>query len=534
MKLLCVILLLPQILPAQVDISEARKMRSGKVVTVNGQVIATFGDLSFIEDRSGAIAVYGASTNENDSISVTGKLSKFNGLLEIVVDSMKVLKASLKPVTPKVVTRITDHEAELVQLQNVSLQPQGHFFYPSRSGILIKNNDTTQYWIDENTDLPGYLIPATSTITGIVSRYGSQFQLLPRSHTDIENITPEQRQTDSNFKVLNWNLEFFGAPKYGPSNDNLQLTNVARVLNSTHADLMALQEISNDDTFKSLVQLMPGYNGRCSNRYSYSFDPSGDFPPQKLCFIYNTQTVKVIRDKILFSKYFDDNPSDIFSSGRLPYLLEVEALGHRLYFVNIHAKSGYDDDARNRRIIDATMLKDTLDHYYSNKNVFILGDFNDVLEGSYENFIDDLKYDCISRSLNENGWHSTISYDDVIDQQVILSALSDNFINVGIVNPFQLAPLYEKTTSDHLPVMSEFDLTKIVTGITDDELNVYPNPASNEIWFTPANSSVTLMNSIGAVLYKNKNTHPPISLNGYAPGIYYVILRDRVFKIVRN
>ncbi|MEJ0033849.1 MAG: endonuclease/exonuclease/phosphatase family protein [Bacteroidota bacterium] len=142
--------------------------------------------------------------------------------------------------------------------------------------------------------------------------------------------TLEQQPVNNNFKVLNWNLEFFGAPKYGPTDNDLQITNVTRVLNSTHADLMALQEVSSDDAFKSLIQSMPGYSGRCSNRYSYSFDPSGDFPPQKVCFAYNTSTVKVIREKILFSKYFDDNPSDIFSSGRLPYLLEVETMGHRL------------------------------------------------------------------------------------------------------------------------------------------------------------------------------------------------------------
>jgi hypothetical protein len=330
MKSLCMIFLFaPLILPAQTTIAEARKMKTGKIVTVNGHVTATFGDLSFIQDHDAGIAVYGADVALDDSISVKGKLSKFNGLLEIVADSVRNL-GHKSPVPPKIVSRLLDHEAELVTLRNVNIEPRGLFFYPDRAGVFLKETDTLHYWIDENTDIPGYIIPATSNITGVVGRYGNQFQLMPRSHIDIENASVEQLTVSNNFKVLNWNLEFFGAPKYGPYNDELQLTNVARVLNSTHADLMALQEISNDDAFKNLLQLMPGHSGRCSSRYSYSFDPSGDFPAQKLCFVYNTATIKIIREEILFRKYFDDHPSDIFSSGRLPYLLEVETGGRQL------------------------------------------------------------------------------------------------------------------------------------------------------------------------------------------------------------
>ena len=535
MRLSLLFVFLPHLLFAQVDIAGARKMKSGKVVTVNGQVTASFGDLSFIQDHSGAIAVYGVEVAENDSISVTGKLAKFNGLLEVVIDSMMTLANHRKPIEPKLVTVVTDHEAELVRLQNITFPPTKLFFYPDRSGILLKSNDTIHYWIDENTDIAGYSIPATSDITGIVGRYGNRFQLVPRSHSDITSATLEQPQADNNFKVLNWNLEFFGALKYGPANDKLQLTNVATVLNSTHADVMALQEISNDEMFRQLIQQLPGYNGRCSNRYSYSFDPSGDFPPQKLCFAYNTSTIKVVREKVLLSKYFDEHPSDIFSSGRLPYLLEVEARGRHLYFVNIHAKSGYDRDARNRRIIDSRILKDTLDNYYKDKDIILLGDFNDVPDSSYENFIDDVRYECISKSLNEGGWHSTIAYDDVIDHEVVSSSIMENYVSTRIVNVFSLIPLYAKTTSDHLPVISDFDLTKTITGTDiNHDTRIFPNPAHNELWFQPANSQVVLMNSLGSVIYKNEDAHPPISLSEYAPGLYYLILNNQFFPFVKN
>jgi hypothetical protein len=120
----------------------------------------------------------------------------------------------------------------------------------------------------------------------------------------------------------------------------------------------------------------------------------------------------------------------------------------------------------------------------------MLGDFNDDIDASivsgyaspYENFISDPDYSIITKALTDNGWHSTISYDDMIDHQLISSSLTGYFTSNRIVNPFLLTPLYATTTSDHLPVMSEFDLTRTVTGFDEDDLiRIFPNPASNLI-----------------------------------------------------
>ena len=532
-------LLMPLTASAQVPISEARKMKSGKTVTVAGHVTATFGDLAFIQDGGGAIAIYGVRVNIDDSISITGKLSKFNSLMEIVADSVRNF-GQKPPIVPRLVDRIADHEAELVHIENVNIEPQGIFFYPQRAGILIHDNDTIHYWIDENTDIPGYPIPGTSSITGVVSRYGNQFQILPRSHIDVDGLHQTGPSANSYFKVMNWNLEFFGAPKYGPSNDSLQVSNVAAIINYTQPDIVALQEVSNDEAFRGLLKLTPGFEGRCSNRYSYSFDPSGDFPPQKLCFVYRSATVSVVREKILFQKLFDNDPSEMFSSGRLPYLLEVDALQHRLSLINIHAKSGADESDLVRRASDARILKDSIDQYYNDKQFILLGDLNDDLDQSivadhespYSMFLDD--YNCVSKSLSEAGWHSTISYDDMIDHQIISSPMTDFHVSTRIVNVFGIVPLYGKTTSDHLPVMSEFDLTKLITAVDDDQIPiVFPNPTCDELWF-PAGSDITVINSFGEIIIKKQGACPPILLGEYAPGLYCVVLKDQLVRIIRN
>lgn len=532
------LMLISLIASAQIPISNARKMNAGKMITINGHVTATFGKLAFIQDATGGIAVYGEVLTQDDSISVTGKLTKFNGMLEVVIDSLKSF-GQTHPLKPRVVTRTPDHEGELVKLENVRLEPPGHFFYPQRSGSIFLKRDTIQYWIDENTDIPGYSIPATTSITGVVGRFGDNVQLLPRSHIDIAHTNNHQPTTNNHFKVVNWNIEFFGAPRYGPTNDSLQIANVARVLNITQPHIVALQEVSNDDAFRALLTLLPEYDGRCSNRYSYSFDLSGDFPPQKLCFVYKTSTVNVFGENILFSKLFDEDPSDLFSSGRLPYLLEIDAMGHRLTFVNVHAKSGVDETDWSRRLKDITLLKDSLDSYYSSTKLFVLGDFNDDVdvsivtgkESPYSELVPD--YHCISGPLSYAGWHSTISYDDMIDHQVVSQSMAVYHVSTSVLNVFSLIPLYGKTTSDHLPVMSEFDFNKIISGVDDDPTQLFPNPTSGELWF-PDGSDIVVMNSLGEIILKKQGAHPPVSLGEYAPGLYSVLLGNQSFKIIRN
>jgi endonuclease/exonuclease/phosphatase family metal-dependent hydrolase len=523
---------------AQIPIGEARKMRSGKVVTVLGVVTASFGDLSFIQDTSGGIAVYGISLSTDDSISVTGKLTKYNSMPEIIIDSIQQLGSGRSRQPEEIVIEdIDDHEGELIRINNAFVTPAGLLFYPQRAGAIIQGKDTAQYWIDENTDIPGYTIPMNSTIIGIVGRFGSKLQILPRSHLDIQSTYSRPAVPNNHFRVLNWNVEFFGAPRYGPTNDSLQIANVASILNSVQADVIALQEVSNDDAFRLLLANMNGYGGRCSSRYSYSFDPTGDFPPQKLCFVYRTSTVKVIREKILFRKIFDDHPSDMFSSGRLPYLLEVEVNSGRFSIINIHGKSGAEEASYARRLSDAIALKDTLDSY---KDFILLGDFNDDVDRSivaghespYSNIVAD--YICVSKTLSDAGWHSTISYDDMIDHQVISSSLADYHASTTIVNPFNLVLLYGKTTSDHLPVVSEFDMTRLVMSTQDKSPAViFPNPTKNDIWF-PVDCDVTVMNSVGEKVLEKQNAHPPISLGECAPGLYIVIVGGQPFRILKN
>ena len=77
-------------LSAQVDIADARTYGIGQTVTVTG--VATcgseLGSIRYMEDGSAGIAAYGGpitGVSRGDSITVTGPLIEFSGLLEISI-----------------------------------------------------------------------------------------------------------------------------------------------------------------------------------------------------------------------------------------------------------------------------------------------------------------------------------------------------------------------------------------------------------------------------------------------------------------
>ena len=85
------------------DISTIRSQPLGSTVTVSG--IATNGDelgvIRYLEDGTAGIALYDQTTNNylsnilrGDSITITGELADYNGLLEVYVTGLPVIHSN--------------------------------------------------------------------------------------------------------------------------------------------------------------------------------------------------------------------------------------------------------------------------------------------------------------------------------------------------------------------------------------------------------------------------------------------------------
>ncbi|MEN9370588.1 MAG: hypothetical protein RI952_1453, partial [Bacteroidota bacterium] len=152
-------------------------------------------------DATGAMTIFKASGNlgytvtQGDSLAVYGKLSPYNGLNEVAIDSFKVLANGIALKAPKVVTQLKEEdESNIVKINRV------HIIDPAQwtktgSGFNVKvtnGTDTLDMRILNAVDLYTMDAPIGDfNLTGVVSQFdatnpkNSGYQLMPRGSSDI-------------------------------------------------------------------------------------------------------------------------------------------------------------------------------------------------------------------------------------------------------------------------------------------------------------------------------------------------------------
>ncbi|MDX1671801.1 MAG: endonuclease/exonuclease/phosphatase family protein [Balneolaceae bacterium] len=272
--------------------------------------------------------------------------------------------------------------------------------------------------------------------------------------------------SDGRLEAVTWNIEWYGSESHGPTDELLQTTNVAEVMDSLKADLYALQEIRSRQALNSLLERLQGYRGFVADHINWI---------QKTAFIYNDRAI----DSLSAGPITEGQ--DAFDwAGRLPtYFMFNYTFNNQtvpVYAVVIHAKANTGSTAekqeayqRRRRAADS--LYRYLQQNRPDANIILLGDFNDDVDRSivdgistspYEEFVTDtIHFDVITRSLSMMGRSSYLenSGTDLIDHIVISNELEDEYqpgSEAVYDRPLVYIENYPATTSDHLPVWSKF------------------------------------------------------------------------------
>lgn len=388
------------------------------------------------------------------------------------------------------------------------------------AGATITSSDPAfQVSLDGTTFSSSVTVPQTTTAPVTVTvrfapttasrNYAGTINLATTGATSVAvSVSGNTYDVANTLEVVNWNVEWFGSATMGPTNDNLQVTNVASVLNSLNADVYALAEIVDTVRLRTLVAAMPGYAYRVSDFGSYAdnrTDP--DYADaQKLAFVYRTSVVSNPQ----FTAFFRCTQAqacpehNYWSSGRFPFVMTanvtLNGVTKQVSFVLIHAKANTSPTATSyaRRKSGADGLKAKLDQDYPTANIVILGDFNDDLDQtittgitpnttSYSAFTTDAaNYPALTLPLSLAGKKSTVSYNDVIDHVVVSNEMNSYYIAASAEIQSQVAGQianYGSTTSDHYPVMTRFSFS---TGTATAagrlaKLGLYPNPVSKSV-----------------------------------------------------
>lgn len=287
-----------------------------------------------------------------------------------------------------------------------------------------------------------------------------------------QSVTVPAKGSAATLDIASWNLEWFGDPSNGPSNEALQLSNVRDVIAGTDFDLWGVEEVVNTTSFSSLISQLPGYAGLVANDPSVvdgaAFYSDFNNQEQKVGIVYKTSIISVVSASVILTQ------SDFDFAGRPPLELKLRATlngaTQDMIVIVLHAKCCSDTDSYQRRLNASNALKAYLDATYPTQKVWLIGDWNDDVDTSittgfaspYQNFVtDSARYTVQTKVLSDAGIASTTSFPDTIDHHMNTNDAATTYIagSAEVYRVDSFVPGYANTTSDHFPVLTRYTVS---------------------------------------------------------------------------
>ncbi|WP_134686968.1 thermonuclease family protein [Brevibacillus migulae] len=200
--------------PDQLSIAKARTME-GETVTIKGIVTADNaaiggGKLStFMQDQSGGINIFNQNASlfpelvEGDKVEVTGKITVYRGLTEIVpaADGVKVLSQNNPLPQPVAIDLAQLEEASAAEpLEGTLVEVTGFIDSipgsPAGGGYNVNLIDSQFHGVtlrimQDSMDISSVKAKKWYKITAIVGQFDSGYQLLPRKESDLQLLTEQ-------------------------------------------------------------------------------------------------------------------------------------------------------------------------------------------------------------------------------------------------------------------------------------------------------------------------------------------------------
>lgn len=305
-----------------------------------------------------------------------------------------------------------------------------------------------------------------------------------------QNIDGIDYGTSSTLEILSWNIENF------PKNEATTVAKVGDIIEALNADIIAIQEVDDRNSFNEMVANMESYEGYLESEWFAG-----------LAFIYNKNTIEInsIYEIYTTSQYWSPFP-------RSPMVMDFNFKNQRYIVINNHLKCCGDgffdvndsDDEETRRYNASILLKEYVDDNFSDAQVIILGDLNDELtddsqDNVFRTIIEDsnnyLFTDIDIANGNSSNW-SFPNWPSHLDHILITNELFEKFENENSnIETIKLEEYlengwyeYDQDISDHRPVALKIFVDSNLQ--TTDEMMVAsfftnsPNPIKTETNFT--------------------------------------------------
>nr|MBP6456855.1 T9SS type A sorting domain-containing protein [Chitinophagaceae bacterium] len=314
-------------------------------------------------------------------------------------------------------------------------------------------------------------------------------------------------------RMATWNMKWFGLPSQCGCDTALAKQQALQVFKMLDADIYFMQEVVSIEQFNFLLQqLGSNYDGVLSPYCSQISNTSlpGYQTCQKLGFIFKKSKIENVASFGMFQSTYptfsnSTSPYWCFSSGRFPFAMKAKVKNNinndTLLMVNMHAKAYDAIDDYNRRACGAMHLIDTFNTQYSSSKVALMGDYNDLIEGSIVTGLTTSPYNDLffhdftgitkpSLFFGQNTYLGSAG--GLIDNLMVSNELNVDIIpNSTFIFKEATAVIsnFKYTSSDHLPVMTYLK--------SDISNTVFYEPIQKENKFVslknPSSSSLNLV-----------------------------------------
>lgn len=267
-------------------------------------------------------------------------------------------------------------------------------------------------------------------------------------------LVQKEGSTDT-FDLMTWNIEWF--PKEGPTTVNY----VKTLIRNLDVDLIAVEEISNVNSFYTLLDSLDGWSGSLNN---YPSQYSGY---QRTGFLYKTSMISITNPHYILEEHLYD-----FAS-RPPWTARIavkDKNNHTVFDFNIivvHLKAYGDKESEDRRRAACVDLKNFIDSEIASgadPDFIVLGDWNDQISDPsasnvFKPFLDNPdNYSFLTADISGQYSYISSTYKSLIDHIMITKDARQEF-GQGTTQVLYLDEQfsrYQSQVSDHRPVLSIF------------------------------------------------------------------------------
>lgn len=169
---------------------------------------------AMIDNENNGIAIFSSSrqfgyqVTEGDLLTVRGKVSQFNGLIQFVPDTLIFVSSSNQLFAPTLVTKLDEStESQLVKIENLTLKDPTKWTGNGQSLSIIVTNGTTEFnmFIDNDCELSTAPVPDYKfNLIGLGNQYDKTspftdgYEISPRYAADLQKVSATH---DEDFKT---------------------------------------------------------------------------------------------------------------------------------------------------------------------------------------------------------------------------------------------------------------------------------------------------------------------------------------------